>query len=156
MKLKTGEPAPDFSLPDQEGKEQTFSDYKGQWILLYFYPKDDTPGCTKEACALRDAFAAYKKLGATIIGISVDPVQSHGKFVKKYTLPFALLSDETRKVVKQYGAWGKKKFMGREFEGTHRMSFLIDPEGAIAKIYEAVKPAAHAEEVLDDLRRLNK
>jgi peroxiredoxin Q/BCP len=152
VKLKQGARAPDFTLPDQAGKEHKLSAYRGKWVLIYFYPKDDTPGCTKEACAIRDNFPTFKKLKAQVFGISVDSMKSHKKFVEKFDLPFTLLSDEGKEVVKLYGVWGKKKFMGREFMGTNRMSFLIDPKGGIAKIYEKVKPAEHAEEVLSDIR----
>src|SRR6185437_10167297 len=156
MTLKIGQTAPEFALPDQEEKMHTLKDYRGQWVLLYFYPKDDTTGCTKEACAIRDEFPNFKKLKIKVLGLSVDSVASHKKFEKKYDLPFTLLSDEKKKIVKQYGVWGKKKFMGREYEGTFRTSFLIDPEGKIAKIYEGVDPVSHAEEVLADLKTLIK
>lgn len=151
MKLKVGQPAPDFELPDQNGDMHKLSDERGKWVLLYFYPKDDTPGCTKEACAIRDNFPDFKKVKAAVLGVSVDSVKSHKKFSEKYKLPFTLLADEEKEVVKLYGVWGKKKFMGREYDGTLRTSFLIDPEGAIAKIYENVKPATHAGEVLADI-----
>lgn len=152
MALNVGDRAPHFTLPDQSGERHKLSSYKGKWVLLYFYPKDDTPGCTKEACALRDHMAEFEKLNVAILGVSVDPIKSHARFAEKYKLPFPLLSDENKQVVNLYGAWGKKKFMGREYEGTHRMSFLIDPRGKIAKIYAKVKPAEHAEEVLNDVR----
>ena len=119
--------------------------------MVYFYPKDDTPGCTKEACAIRDDIPRFDKLKVKVLGISVDSVKSHKKFAEKYKLPFTLLSDEKKEVVKKYGVWQKKKFMGREYMGTLRTSFLIDPAGKIAKIYESVKPEVHAEEVLKDL-----
>src|SRR5579872_6832098 len=144
--------APDFTLPDQDGKEHTLSHHRGQWVLLYFYPKDDTPGCTKEACMIRDAFPTFRKVKAKVLGISVDSVASHKKFAEKYELPFTLLADIEKSVVEKYGVWGKKKFMGREYDGTLRTSFLIDPEGKIVKIYENVKPPSHAEEVLQDLQ----
>lgn len=150
-----GKIAPDFSLLDQDGKERTLSDYKGSWVLVYFYPKDDTPGCTKEACAIGANFPAFEKLKVKVLGVSVDSVKSHKKFADKYKLPFTLLSDEDKKVVKLYGVWGMKKFMGREYMGTKRMSFLIDPKGKIAKIYEKVTPDTHAEEVLEDIKSLN-
>jgi peroxiredoxin Q/BCP len=155
-KIKEGQLAIDFVLPDQNGKLHKLSDYKGKWILLYFYPKDDTPGCTKEACAIRDAFPNFKKLKITVFGISVDSVESHKKFAQKYDLPFILLSDEKKEVVKKYGVWGKKAFMGKTFMGTKRTSFLINPEFKIVKIYENVKPEIHAEEVLKDLNSLTK
>lgn len=154
MQLKIHDKAPNFSLPDQVGKKHSLKENIGKWVLLYFYPKDDTPGCTKEACVLRDNFPAFKKMDAVVYGISIDSVKSHEKFVLKYALPFVLLSDEEKKVVEAYGVWGKKKFMGREYMGTFRTSFLIDPKGKIAKIYEDVKPAVHAEEVLSDLKIL--
>ena len=123
-------------------------------MLLYFYPKDDTPGCTKEACAIRDTYAEFKKVKAVVLGVSTDSVTSHAKFAKKFNLPFTLLADEEKKVAKAYGVWGKKKFMGREYMGTHRTSFLIDPQGMIAKVYVEVKPEMHAEEVLKDLETM--
>lgn len=153
---QVGKKAPKFSLPDQNGKKHRLSEYTGNYILLYFYPKDDTPGCTKEACALRDNFPAFKKLGITVFGVSADNEKSHKKFEEKYSLPFTLLSDADHTVAEAYGAWGLKKFMGREYEGVHRVSFLINGEGKIAKVYEKVKPEAHAEEVLADLKELMK
>lgn len=151
---EVGDIAPDFSLPDQNGKMHSLSDQKGKWVLLYFYPKDDTPGCTKEACEIRDNYPAFKKMGIMVFGVSVDPVKKHAKFAEKYELPFTLLSDENKAVVNTYGIWGKKKFMGREYMGTNRVSFLIDPQGKIAKVYEQVKPAEHATEVLADAKSL--
>lgn len=145
MELHIGEPAPEFTLADQNGKPHSLSDYLGKWVLIYFYPKDDTPGCTKEACAIKDAFPNFKKINAVILGISTDSVQSHAKFAKKYDLPFTLLSNEDKSVVQLYGVWSN---------GTKRTSFLIDPDGFIAKIYENVKPEKHAEEVLQDLNKL--
>jgi peroxiredoxin Q/BCP len=154
LKVKEGEPAPDFELPDQTGERHSLTHHRGEWILLYFYPKDDTPGCTKEACGIRDAYADFKENKIEVFGVSVDSVESHGKFAEKYHLPFTLLSDADKKAVNEYGVYGKKKFMGREYQGTLRTSFLIDPEGRIAKIYEDVKPEAHAEEILRDFRAL--
>ena len=154
MKLKQGDRAPEFILSDQNGKKLKLSDFKGQWVLLYFYPRDNTPGCSKEACSFRDSFKEYEKIEAKVIGISTDSVESHGKFVKKYQLPFPLLADEDKKVVAQYGVWGMKKFIGKEHMGTIRTSFLIDPKGNITKIYEKVKPADHAKEVLKDLKEI--
>ena len=139
-KYKTGDAAPDFTLPDQTGKTHTLSDYRGKWVLVYFYPKDDTPGCTKEACAIRDNFPDFEKLDIQVFGISVDSVESHVKFVQKYELPFTLLADEEKEVVTRYGMWGKKKFMGREYMGTSRASFLIDPEGKIVAALERAIP----------------
>ncbi len=153
--LKPGDKAPAFSLPDQTGKVHKLAEAKGKWVLLYFYPKDDTPGCTTEACTLRDNFPAFGKLGAVVYGVSADSTKSHTKFAEKYELPFTLLSDEAKEVTKAYGVWGPKKFMGREFLGVRRWSFLIDPKGNIAKVYDKVKPAAHAEEVLADIKSLS-
>jgi len=156
MTLKIGIKAPAFSLPDQTGKTHALKDYLGQWVLLYFYPKDDTPGCTKEACSLRDNWNGFKKLKAQVLGASVDSVKKHAKFAEKYDLPFTLLADEAHELVDAYGVWAKKKFMGREYMGILRTSFLIDPQGKIAKIYEEVKPEGHAAEVLADLKELMK
>ena len=146
--------APDFKLPDQNGIEHSLADYKGRFVVLYFYPKDDTPGCTKEACAFRDTSEEFKNVGAEIIGISKDTVASHKKFEKKYMLNFTLLSDPEHKVIDAYGAWGKKKFMGREFDGIFRNTYLIDPKGAIVKSYEKVNPLLHAGVVIADLKSL--
>ncbi|QQR79239.1 MAG: thioredoxin-dependent thiol peroxidase [Candidatus Moraniibacteriota bacterium] len=149
-----GKKAPQFSLPDQAGKMRSLKEFLGRFVVLYFYPKDDTPGCTIEACSFRDNFTALKKSRAVVLGVSIDPVKKHAKFAEKYSLPFTLLSDEAKQVVERYGVWGKKKFMGREYMGTHRVSFLIDPKGKIAKIYDPVKPAGHAEVVLSDIQSL--
>lgn len=147
-----GSTAPQFSLLDQDGKQHALADYRGRYVLLYFYPKDDTPGCTKEACMLRDADPDFSQLDAVVLGVSADSVKSHKKFAEKYGLTFPLLADEKKEVVNAYGVWGLKKFMGREYEGIFRTSFLIDPEGKIKKVYEKVKPELHAQEVLEDLR----
>ena len=151
MKLRVGDKAPTFVLSDQSGNEHILEKYKGKWILLYFYPKDDTPGCTKEACAIRDSYDVFTNKGVIVFGVSADSVQSHQQFADKYGLPFILLSDESKKVVELYGVWAQKKFMGREFMGILRTSFLINPEGKIVKIYENVKPDEHAKEVVSDL-----
>lgn len=156
MKLKVGSKAPSFALLDQDGKQHTLADYRGKWVVVYFYPKDDTPGCTKEACAIRDTLPKFKKMKAVIFGVSADKVAKHRKFADKYDLSFTLLADEEKKMVKDYGVWGPKKFMGREYMGISRMSFIIDPEGKIVKIYEKVKPAEHADELLLDLKELQK
>lgn len=144
----------DFSLTDQNGKVHKLSSYRGSWVLLYFYPKDDTPGCTKEACGFRDSLNELKKHNVVVLGVSADSVTSHQKFAQKYNLNFPLLADEKKEVIKAYGAWGKKKFMGKEFEGILRVSFLINPEGDIVKKYDKVKPEIHAGEVLEDIKKL--
>lgn len=151
-----GTKAKNFTLPDQGGKTHTLQDYAGKWVVLYFYPKDDTPGCTVEACQFRDNFPKFKRSKTVILGISVDAVKKHAKFVAKYELPFTLLSDEEKQVVALYGVWAKKKFMGREYMGILRTSFLISPDGKIAKVYEDVKPSEHALEVLCDIKDLSK
>ncbi len=156
MTLKIGQKAPGIKLADQNGTVHQLKDYVGQWVLVYFYPKDDTPGCTTEACTLRDNFPKFKKLKAVVLGISVDSVQKHETFANKYELPFTLLADEDKKVVESYGVWTEKSMYGRKYMGTLRTSFLIDPTGKIAKIYENVKPALHAEEVLADIASLIK
>ena len=145
--------AKDFELPDQNGKLHKLSDYKGKWVILYFYPKDDTPGCIKEACNFRDSIDKFQKLGAVILGVSKDSVASHKKFADKYHLNFTILSDESKKVIKQYKSWGIKKFMGREFEGTIRNTYLISPKGEIVKFYEKVNPLTHSEAILKDLAK---
>ncbi len=143
--------APDFTLLDQDGVAHTLSAHRGSRVLIYFYPKDDTPGCTKQACMLRDAMPELAKLDAIVFGISPDSVKSHRKFADKYGLPFTLLADEGHKVADAYGVWGRKKFMGREYDGIFRTSFLIDEEGKVLRVYENVKPELHADQVLKDL-----
>lgn len=156
MELKINDLAPDFSLPDQDGKNHKLSDYRGKWVLLYFYPKDNTPGCTKEACTLRDSLEEFERKNAVVLGMSADSPKSHKGFMEKHKLPFVLLSDESKQVLESYGVWAKKKFLGREYLGILRNSYLINPEGKIVKIYEGVKPANHAEEVLVDLIKFQK
>jgi len=148
LKLKEGDPAPDFSAATSGGGKVSLVDFKGKNVILYFYPKDDTPGCTKEACAFRDGFAAFKERGAVVLGVSTDSVKAHDKFVEKFKLPFPLLADEDKKIVEAYGVWGEKKFMGRKYMGTHRVTFLIGGDGLIKKIWPQVKPDEHANEVL--------
>lgn len=143
-----------FTLPDQEGKMHTLSEYKGKWVVVYFYPKDDTPGCTKEACSFRDNISKLHEKGVVVLGISKDSPKSHKKFAEKYHLNFALLSDESKDVMKVYNAWGMKKFMGREYEGTFRNTYLISPQGEIQKVYEKVNPLTHVKEILSDLESL--
>lgn len=147
-------PAKDFELPDQNGKIHRLSDYKGKWVILYFYPKDDTPGCTKEACNFRDSIDKFTKLGVVILGVSKDSIASHKKFADKYHLNFTILSDESKDIIKAYKSWGVKKFMGREFEGTIRNTYLINPKGEIVKFYEKVNPLTHSEQILKDLSEL--
>ena len=151
MKLKVGDKAPAIELADQGGKIHRLADYAGKSVLAYFYPKDDTPGCTTEACMIRDNWSAFKKIGLTVLGISADSVQRHKKFSEKYKLPFTLLSDEEKKTLHDYDVWGTKKFMGREYQGIFRTSFLINQKGKIVKIYEKVKPGTHATEVVSDV-----
>lgn len=148
LSLKEGDEAPAFTVNTNGGGKISLADYKGKNVILYFYPKDDTPGCTKEACAFRDHFADFKKKGAVVLGVSTDPVKSHDKFVEKFKLPFTLLADEDKKIVEAYGVWGQKSFMGRKYLGTHRVTFLIGPDGKIKKIWPKVKPEEHTAEVL--------
>ncbi len=146
--MKEGDRAPNFSANTSGGGKIALSDFKGQQVILYFYPRDDTPGCTKEACAFRDEFAAFKKKGAVVLGVSTDSATAHDKFAAKYKLPFTLVADEDKKIVQAYGAWGEKSFLGRKYQGTHRVTFLIGPDGRIKKVWPTVKPAEHAKEVL--------
>ena len=146
--------APSFSLPDQNNTTHRLSDYKGMWLIIYFYPKDDTPGCTKEACNFRDKGDEFVKKGVTIIGISKDSTASHKKFADKYHLDFPLLSDPDHTTIERYGAWGKKKFMGREYDGIMRNTYLINPKGDIEKEYAGVNPLTHANQILQDLDEL--
>ena len=143
--------APDFTLQDQSGKAHSLADYKGKWLILYFYPKDDTPGCTTEACSLRDAATDLSELDAEIVGISADDAASHGKFIAKHHLNFTLLSDPTKAVIENYGAWGKKMF-GKE--GILRKTFIINPHGEVVKVYGRVTPLGHGEQVTAELKRL--
>jgi len=152
MALQLNDFAPDIRLPDQNGRIVDLASYKGLRVLVYFYPKDDTPGCTTEACGLRDHFPSFNGSGLAVLGISPDSVASHKKFVDKFGLTFPLLSDEKKDVVQRYGVWGLKKFLGKEYMGVSRTSFLIDPNGRIVKIYSKVKPEVHAAEVLADIK----
>jgi len=146
--LKEGDKAPDFAVPDAEGNTIRLKDLRGKKVALYFYPKDDTPGCTKEACSFRDSFSKFKRDGIEVLGVSLDSEKSHQKFANKYGLPFRLLADTDRKLSESYGTYGEKKFMGRTYMGNNRMTFLIDEKGKIKKIFSKVKPEDHAEEVL--------
>lgn len=143
--------ATDFHLPDQSNIYHSLADYRGKWTVLYFYPKDDTPGCTMEACKFRDSFHELQKKGVIILGVSKDSVLSHKKFAEKYHLNFPLLSDESHRTIEAYDAWGVKKFLGKSFTGTLRKTYLIDPKGEIRKVYEKVNPTVHAGEILRDL-----
>ncbi len=147
--------APDFALEDENGAVQRLSDYLGKVVVLYFYPKDDTPGCTTEACGFRDNYSAYDEAGAVILGVSPDSSKSHGKFVDKFQLPFTLLADVDHSVCEAYGVWGRKKFMGREYDGVFRTTFLIGKDGMIKKVFENVKPDGHSVVVLDAIREIS-
>jgi len=147
--------APDFALPDQEGTIKTLADYSGKWLVLYFYPKDDTPGCTTEACSFRDERDAIAEFGnAEVVGVSKDSVKSHKAFTQKFNLNFTLLSDTEHKAIEAYDSWKPKKFMGREYLGIERNTFIISPEGKIAKEYRGVDPKTHAAQIIDDLKHL--
>ena len=151
MPIEAGIPAPDFELLDENERTHKLSAYRGQHVLLYFYPKDDTPGCTTEACNFRDDYSAYQEAKVVILGVSPDSPKSHAKFKAKFDLPFSLLADTEQQVCEAYGVWALKKFMGREYMGVLRTTFLIDPDGMIVKVYEKVKPAQHSAEVLADI-----
>jgi len=153
MKLLAGSKAPDFQLKDNKGDLHELSDYLRQTVIVYFYPKDDTPGCTKEACSFRDSYQEYRAAGIEVIGISPDSESSHSKFIEKYDLPFTLLSDPDHAVCEAFGVWGLKKTMGREYEGVHRTTFVINPDGLIKHVFENVKPSDHSQEVLDEVLR---
>ena len=146
--FKEGDKAPAFTAQTSGGGKVSLNEFLGRHVVLFFYPKDDTPGCTKEACAFRDENAQFEEADAVVLGVSCDSVAKHDKFISKFDLPFLLLSDEDQTIVNAYGAWGPKKFMGKEYEGIHRISFLIDPQGKIQKIWPKVKPEEHAAEVL--------
>lgn len=147
--LKEGDKAPDFKATDQNGNIVKLKDLKGHRVALYFYPKDDTPGCTKQACSFRDADAVFKEKGIRVLGVSIDSEKSHQKFISKYELPFDLLADTDKQIVEAYGVWGEKSMYGKKYMGTHRKTFLIDEKGKIVKIFDKVKVAEHADEVLE-------
>jgi peroxiredoxin Q/BCP len=146
--LSVGDKAPAFSTKDQDGKTVKLSDFKGRKAVLYFYPKDDTPGCTKEACSFRDAWSQLKRRQVAVLGVSVDDEKSHRKFADKFSLPFTLLADTDKSIVKAYGAWGEKNMYGRKYMGTRRVTYLIDEKGKVAAVWPKVKPEGHAEEIL--------
>ena len=147
--LKEGDPAPHFSVPNEKGQTVSLSDYSGKKLVLYFYPKDDTPGCTAEACSLRDGYASFQARGYEILGVSPDSVKKHVKFQEKYHLPFSLLADENHAVAEAYGVWGPKKFMGRSYDGIHRTTFVIDEAGRIERIIAKVDTGNHAGQLLE-------
>jgi peroxiredoxin Q/BCP len=147
--VKEGATAPAFKTTNTNGEPVSLKDLRGKKVVLYFYPKDDTPGCTKEACSFRDAYAKFKKRGITILGVSPDSEKAHQKFTAKYELPFTLLADTDHSIADAYGVYGEKKFMGRKYMGVHRTTFLIDEKGKIKKVFEKVKPEDHANEVLE-------
>jgi peroxiredoxin Q/BCP len=154
--LAVGTQAPDFMTTDQDGKTRALSDFKGKKVILYFYPKDNTSGCTKEACAFRDHFAAFRRLGVEILGVSIDSEKSHKSFVQKYDLPFTLLADTDKHLVEAYGVWGEKNLYGKKYMGTNRVTYLIDEAGSIAAVFPKVKPDKHAEEILAVLQEEGK
>jgi len=154
MPLEAGIPAPDFALPDENGKVHRLSDYRGNVVVLYFYPKDNTPGCTREAVGFRDDFDAFQQAGVVILGVSPDPPERHARFKAKYNLPFTLLADPEHKVCELYDVWKKKKNFGKEYFGVARTTYIIAPDGTIAKVYKRVKTAEHSQRVLEDLQAL--
>jgi peroxiredoxin Q/BCP len=149
--VEEGKPAPDFTLTSDSGEPVTLSDFRGQPVVLYFYPKDDTPGCTAQACGIRDSYDDFEQRGAVVFGVSPDEESSHVKFKQKYGLPFTLLADPEHEVAEQYGVWGERKYMGKTYMGIERSTFLIDEDGRIAKVMRRVKPDTHAKLVLDAL-----
>jgi peroxiredoxin Q/BCP len=154
--LKINRKAPAFELVDQLATPRTLKEFKGQWLIIYFYPKDDTPGCTKEACMIADVYKDFKRLKVAVVGVSKDTPRSHLKFAEKYSLPFTLLSDPTMEMMDKYGAFVKKQMYGKTVRGTRRISYLINPEGKIAKVYPDVDPSTHALELLKDIKVLQK
>lgn len=151
MPISVGKQAPDFTLADENGKNHSLSDYRGKSVVLYFYPKDDTPGCTKQACGFRDDYSAYEQAGVKVFGVSPDSSKSHTKFINKYDLPFTLLADTDREVIKLYDVWGLKKNFGREYEGIIRTTYLIDEGGKIVKVLENVRAADHSAKIMSAL-----
>jgi peroxiredoxin Q/BCP len=154
LSLRPGDPAPSFSATITNGTEIHSKDLLGKPVVIYFYPRDDTPGCTKEACGFRDQYLELQKTGAVVLGVSADTVKSHAKFTDKFQLPFPLISDTDAVITKAFGAWGEKVFMGRKYQGIHRVTFLIGADGRIARVWDLVKPESHAAEVLEALKSL--
>jgi peroxiredoxin Q/BCP len=154
--LKAGDPAPKFSGITTDGSTIQLKDLAGKFVVLYFYPKDNTPGCNREACAFRDAHPGFTQRNAVVIGVSVDPVSAHKKFTEKFQLPFPLIADVEKTIVTAYGVWGEKSFLGRNYQGIHRVTFLIGPDGVIRHLWPKVKPEIHAQEVLEVLATLSK
>ena len=154
--LEVGTTAPQITLADQQGTTRTLNEFLGNWVLIYFYPKDNTPGCTREACGIRDTWDRFEQSGVTVLGISADSVESHQKFIKDHQLPFTLLSDPEKKVIKAYEALGEKMMFGKKYTGILRVSYLIDPEGKIRRAYSKVQPNKHAEQILKDMTELKK
>jgi thioredoxin-dependent peroxiredoxin len=154
--IEIGQPAPTFTLPDQSGEPLSLEALRGSPVVLYFYPKDDTPGCTTQACGIRDHWSEFEEAGATVLGVSPDDVASHARFAEKYDLPFRLLADPEREAIDAYGAWGVKKMYGKEFEGVLRSTILIDPDGKVAAVWPKVKPKEHADQVLAAIADLDR
>lgn len=153
LRLRTGDPAPSFTAVTHTGETLSLDQFRNRNdVVLYFYPRDDTPGCTREACGFRDAWAALQQAGAVVLGVSTDSAKAHDRFATKHRLPFPLLVDEDRRIVTAYGVWGEKTFMGRRYQGTHRVTFLVGRDGRIRRIWDQVKPATHAAEVLEAVR----
>jgi thioredoxin-dependent peroxiredoxin len=146
--VRKGDPAPEFTLESDTGEQVSLADLRGKPVVLYFYPKDDTPGCTTQACGIRDQYAEFEEAGAVVLGVSPDGAASHVKFRKKYELPFSLLADPDHEVAERYGVWGEKKYMGRTYLGVKRSTFVIGPDGTVTKVMHDVKPATHADDVL--------
>jgi thioredoxin-dependent peroxiredoxin len=146
--VREGDPAPEFTLQSDSGEEVSLVDLRGKPVVLYFYPKDDTPGCTTQACGIRDAYADFERAGAVVLGVSPDDVTSHVKFKEKYALPFTLLADPEHELAERYGVWGEKSYMGRKYMGVDRSTFVIGADGTVTKVFHGVKPASHADDVL--------
>ena len=146
--VSAGEPAPDFTVTADTGERVSLSDFRGQPVVLYFYPKDDTPGCTAQACGIRDAYQEFERAGAVVLGISPDDEAAHVKFKDKYSLPFTLLADPEHEVAERYGTWGEKRYMGKTYWGVNRTTFLVAADGTVAKVFHEVKPDRHADDVL--------